>query len=190
MAVLAEPITRLVYQRGHFGTGATDLVAEALVWWSISLPFQGISLLFTRTFFGLQKPWATTALFGLNMGLNAAISGALYSPLGVKGVVLGTVVGTIVMCVSQGWLLRRDLHGVEAGKTLAAAARMLAAAVVLAAASYGVWHGLDSLLGRSLGGQIASVGGAITAGVVVYGAGVWVLGVPEARQIRTLLPGG
>jgi putative peptidoglycan lipid II flippase len=190
MAVLAEPITRLVYQRGHFGTGATDLVAEALVWWSISLPFQGISLLFTRTFFGLQKPWATTALFGLNMGLNAAISGALYSPLGVKGVVLGTVVGTIVMCVSQGWLLRRDLHGVEAGKTLAAAARMLAAAVLLAAASYGVWHGLDSLLGRSLGGQIASVGGAITAGVVVYGAGVWVLGVPEARQIRTLLPGG
>jgi putative peptidoglycan lipid II flippase len=190
MAVLAEPITRLVYQRGHFGTGATDLVAEALVWWSISLPFQGISLLFTRTFFSLQKPWATTALFGLNMALNAGIAGALYGPLGVKGIVLGTVVGTIVMCVSQGWLLRGDLEGVEAGKTLAAAARMLAAAALLAAAAYGVWHGLDSLLGRSLGGQIASVGAAIAAGTAVYAAGVWVLGVPEARQIRTLLPGG
>ena len=41
MGVLAEPITRLVYQRGVFGAEATDLVTEALVWWSISLPVPG-----------------------------------------------------------------------------------------------------------------------------------------------------
>ena len=34
---------------------ATDLVSEALVWWSFSLPFQGVSLLFSRTFFTLQR---------------------------------------------------------------------------------------------------------------------------------------
>ena len=71
MAVLAEPITRLVYQRGAFGAEATDLVAEAMVWWSISLPFQGVSLLFSRTFFSLQRPWATTALAGVNLAVNA-----------------------------------------------------------------------------------------------------------------------
>jgi putative peptidoglycan lipid II flippase len=188
--VLAEPITRLVYQRGHFGTGATDLVATALVWWSISLPFQGISLLFTRTFFSLQRPWATTALFALNMGLNAALAAALYKPLGVKGIVLGTVIGTMAMCISQGWMLRGDLGGIEGARTIRAAAQMLVAAALLAAASYGAWHGLDAALGRSLGGQIASVGGALAAGVAVYTAGVWIMGVPEARQIRSLLPGG
>ena len=41
MAVLAEPITRLVYERGEFGVEATDLVTEAMVWWSISLPVPG-----------------------------------------------------------------------------------------------------------------------------------------------------
>ena len=61
MAVLAEPITRLVYERGVFGAGATDLVSEAMVWWAISLPFQGVSLLFSRTFFSLQRPWSTIA---------------------------------------------------------------------------------------------------------------------------------
>jgi putative peptidoglycan lipid II flippase len=190
MAVLAEPITRLVYQRGHFGRGATDLVAEALVWWSISLPFQGISLLFTRTFFSLQKPWATTWLFGLNMALNATLAAALYKPLGIKGIVFGTVVGTTVMCVLQGRMLRRDLGGVDAAETMRSVVRMLASAAALAAASYGVWHGLDALLGRSLAAQIASVGIAITAGLAVYAAAVWLLKVPEARQIRTLLPGG
>jgi putative peptidoglycan lipid II flippase len=71
MAVLAEPITRLVYQRGAFGPHATDLTSTAMVWWSISLPFQGVSLLFSRTFFSLQRPWATTALSGLNLVVNA-----------------------------------------------------------------------------------------------------------------------
>ena len=189
MAVLAEPITRLVYERGEFGPGATDLVATALVWWSISLPFQGISLLFTRTFFSLQRAWATTAVFALNMALNVVLAAALYEPFGIGGIVLGTVVGTIAMCVVQGWMLRGDLGGVEGARTLATGIRMLAASALLAGAAYGGWYGLDELLGRSLAAQLVSVGAGIVAGVAVYAAAVWVLKVPEARQIRTLLPG-
>jgi putative peptidoglycan lipid II flippase len=188
MAVLAEPITRLLYERGVFGAGATDLVAEALVWWSISLPFQGVSLLLSRTFFSLQRPWATTALAGANLLVNAAIAAALYEPLGVAGIVIGTVAGTIVMCLAQAAMLRADLGGVEGARTLGAALRMLAAAAALAGAAYAVWYGLDEALGRSLAAQIASVGGGIAAGFAVYAAGVWLLRIPEARQIRMLLP--
>src|SRR4029079_12625776 len=100
MAVLAEPVTRLVYERGAFGAGATALTSTAMVWWSISLPFQGVSLLFSRTFFSLQRPWAATAVAGLNLVVNAAISAALYGPFGIAGIVLGTVVGTTVMCLA------------------------------------------------------------------------------------------
>ncbi|HEX2232214.1 MAG TPA: murein biosynthesis integral membrane protein MurJ [Thermoleophilaceae bacterium] len=188
LAVLAEPITRLLYERGVFGAGATDLVAEALVWWSISLPFQGVSLLLSRTFFSLQRPWATTALAGANLVVNAAIAAALYEPLGIAGIVIGTVAGTIVMCLAQALLLRGDLGGVEGARTLGAAARMLMAATALAGAAYGVWYGLDEALGRSLAAQIASVGGGIAAGFAVYATGVWLLRIPEARQIRMLLP--
>jgi hypothetical protein len=67
---------------------------------------------------------------------------------------------------------------------------MLAAGALLAAAAYGVWDGVDALLGRSFPAQVASVGLGIGAGLGVYAAGVWALRVPEARQIRALLPGG
>jgi putative peptidoglycan lipid II flippase len=187
MAVLAEPITRLVYQRGAFGPHATELTSTALVWWSISLPFQGVSLLFSRTFFSLQQPWATTALAGLNLVVNAALAAALYGPFGIAGIVLGTVVGTVTMCVAQGLLLRRDLGGVEGARTLAAAARMLLAAALLGGVSYGVWYGLDSALGRGLAGQIVAVLTALTAGVVVYAGAVWAMRLPEALQIKRLL---
>ena len=187
MAVLAEPITRLIYERGEFGAEATDLVATALVWWSISLPFQGVSLLFSRTFFSLQSPWATTALAGVNMLVNALVALALYKPFDIAGIVIGTVIGTLVMTVAQGWLLRDRLGGIEAAETLRAVVRMLAASALLAAISYGAWRLLDDLLGASLPGQAISVGLAILAGAAVYGGAVLALGVREAGQIRTLL---
>lgn len=187
MAVLAEPITRLVYERGEFDADATELVRIALVWWSISLPFQGVSLLFSRTFFSLQRPWAVTALAGANMVVNALVALALYRPFGIAGIVVGTVAGTLVMTVAQGWILRNRLGGIEGSATASAALRMLAASAALAGAAYVTWYGLDGLLGRALPAQVVAVGLAIGAGVLVYVAIVWVLRVPEARQVRDLL---
>jgi putative peptidoglycan lipid II flippase len=190
MAVLAEPMTRLVYERGAFGNEATDLTSTALFWWSISLPFQGVSLLFSRTFFSLQRPWATTALAGLNLVVNAALAAALYGPFEIAGIVLGTVAGTIVMCVAQGWMLRGDLGGVEGRRMLDATVRMLVAAALLGVVSYAVWYGLDAALGRSFAAQAVSVLAGIAAGGAAYAGAVWALRVPEAHQIKRLLFGG
>jgi putative peptidoglycan lipid II flippase len=187
MAVLAKPITRLVYERGVFDGAATDLTSTAMLWWSIALPFQGVSLLLSRTFFSLQRPWATTALSGVNLLVNAALAAALYGPFEIAGIVMGTVAGTIVMCVAQGWILRAELGGVEGARTVAVAGRMLLAAALLGAVSYGVWYGLDQALGREFVAQAIAVVGAICAGIAVYGLAVWVLRVPEARQIGDLL---
>jgi putative peptidoglycan lipid II flippase len=189
MGVLAVPITRLVYQRGAFDPAATHLVAQAMWVWALSLPAQGSSLLFSRTFFSLQRPWLTTALACANLGVNAGISAALYGPLGVKGVVLGSVAGTLVMALAQAAYLRRDLRGIDGARTLAALVRILAAAAALAGASYGVWYALDQALGRSLAMQAVSLGGGILVGIAVYAAVVWVTRVDEARQVARLLGG-
>ena len=164
MAVLAVPVTRLVYQRGAFGAEATDLTSTAMVWWSISLPFQGVSLLFSRTFFSLQRPWATTALAGLNLVVNAVIAAALYGPFGIAGIVLGTVVGTVVMCVAQGLILRGELNGIEGARLVSSVIRITAAAALLGAVAYFTWKGLDEALGRSFVAQAVSVLTAIAAG--------------------------
>src|SRR5215207_5604896 len=187
MAVLAEPVTRLVYERGAFGAEATELTSTALLWWSISLPFQGVSLLFSRTFFSLQRPWATTALSGVNLLVNAALAAALHGPFGIAGIVVGTVEGTVTMCLAQGWLLRGELGGVEGKRTLGAALRMLAAAALLAAVAYGAWRGLDGLLGGDSFAQALAVLAAIAAGAAAYGAAVWAMKLPEALQIKRLL---
>ena len=50
-AVLAEPIVRLVYQRGAFTPGQTTVVAGALAAFSLGLVFNGWMLMLNRAFF-------------------------------------------------------------------------------------------------------------------------------------------
>ncbi len=64
---------------------------------------------------------------------------------------------------------------------------MLLGAALLAAVSYVVWDLIDAALGRSLAGQVVSVGAGIGAGGIVYALAVWGLRVPEARQIAELV---
>ena len=67
---------------------------------------------------------------------------------------------------------------------------MLAAAAVLGAVSYGAWYGLDEALGRSCRPRSWRWEWPSPPALAVYAAAVWALRVPEARQIRALLPGG
>jgi putative peptidoglycan lipid II flippase len=187
MAVLATPITRLVYQRGAFGGGATNLVSTALLCWAFSLPFQGASLLFSRTFFSLQKPWFTTGLSIINLMVNASFSAIFYYPWGITGVVLGSVAGTFVMAVCQAAVLRRDLGGIDGYATLRTVARIVLATIAMGLVSYFVWWFFDTGLGRSLIAQIISLGAGIGAGILVYARCVILMNVPEAHQIRRLL---
>src|SRR3954468_11670214 len=180
-AVLATPITRLVYERGAFGQHSVTLVSEALFWFSFSLPFAGVNLLMTRTFFSLQRPWAPTALATGNLVVNALISLALYKPFGIAGLVIGTAVASIGMTATQAFYLRRELHGrLEGGRTMMAVAQITVAAVALGAAAYGTWWALDSALGHSILAQIVSVSIAAVVGFAVYAAAVLMLRIPEA----------
>jgi putative peptidoglycan lipid II flippase len=160
-----------------------------MVWWAVALPFEGISLLYTRTFFSLQRTWITTPLALTNIGLNAIVALALHEPFGISGIVIGTVVGTASMTALQAAILRRDLGSIEGRATALAFGRMLLAGLALGATSYAVWRGLDAALGRALWAQIVSLGTAIAAGGATYAACVLGLRVREAHEIWGLVKG-
>ena len=182
-AVLAEPLTRLVYERGEFGPSDTDAVAEALFWFSFSLPFAGMNLMLTRTFFSLQRPWTPTALAGATLAVNVVVSVALYKPFGIAGIVVGTAVASAAMTVGQIVYLRRELHGFEIGRTITGLLRMTLAAALFGAAAWGAHHMLEEVLGTSMLAQIVAVGVALTVGTLLYAGTVLLARVPEAEWI-------
>jgi putative peptidoglycan lipid II flippase len=190
LMVLATPITRVVFQHGHFNAISTHLTSLALFWFAVSLPFAGLNLLLTRTFFALQRPWIPTGLAAINMTVDIVLSIALYRPLGIQGLVIGTAVANIVMT----WLLVRRLRigfngRLEGSQTVMITARIVVASILTGAIARGAWTLLDRLAGGSLAGQLVSV---VLAVIVATGFYAWVvlqMRIPEARQIERLLRG-
>jgi putative peptidoglycan lipid II flippase len=186
-AVLATPIVRLVYERGAFDAESTKDTAQALFWFSFSLPFAGVNLLLTRSFFSLQRPWYPTVLAAVSLVVNGVISLLLYKPLGIAGLVIGTAVASAVMTGQQMYGLRKLLHGqLEVGRTLTAVVRILIASAALGAVSWVTWDLIDGALGTSLPAQIISVGMAMVTGLVAYIAAARLLRIQEMTQIEEI----
>jgi putative peptidoglycan lipid II flippase len=188
MIVLARPIVRLVFERGAFGPESTHLVSIALFWFAFSLPFGGVNLLLTRTFFAVQRPWIPTRLAALNIVVDVIVSVALYKPLGIAGLIIGTVAANAVMTALQLQRLRAGFNGhLEGAQTTMITARIAVASALLAGVSWLVWKLLHSLLGGSLAAQIVSVGAAGAAGMLVYARAVLAMRIPEAHQVSRLI---
>jgi putative peptidoglycan lipid II flippase len=190
MMVLTTPIVRLVYQRGEFTSLSTHYVSVALFWFAVSLPFAGLNLLLTRSFFAVKRPWIPTSLAAVNMVVDVIVSIVLYKPLGIAGLVIGTALANAVMTWLELDRLRVGLGGrLEGRQTLMITLRILAAAVIMAAVARGIWLVVNSIVGTSLLGQVISVGLAIGVSVVLYAKIVLLMRIPEARQIEDLVMG-
>jgi putative peptidoglycan lipid II flippase len=188
MIALPTPIVRLVFERGNFTPHSTHIVSIALFWFAFSLPFGGLNLLLTRTFFAVRRPWIPTRLAAINIVVDIVVSVALYKPFGIAGLIIGTVAANAVMTALQLQRLRVGFNGrLEGTQTTMITARILLASALLAGVSWAVWKLLHEVLGVSLAAQIVSVGGAAAAGLFVYVRAVLAMRVPEAHQVSRLI---
>ena len=186
-AVLAEPIVRLLYERGEFGAAETTVVAGALAAFSLGLTFNGMMLMLNRGFFGLQSPWTPTAVSLGNVVLNTLLYAVFYR-VGVWGIPLAVSLANIAGAGALLLLLRMRVGRMELRETARATGKITLAAAALAAVAYGVWYVLDEALGRSFGGQVASVGTALLAGAGAYVVCCRLLGVRELDALLSLRP--
>ena len=184
-AVLAEPIVRLLYQRGEFTAAQTTVVADALAAFSLGLAFNGAMLMLNRAFFSLQSNWLPTVVALGNLALNALLDAAFYS-FGVWGIPLATSLVNIAGTAALLLLLRRRITRIDASTMARTAVLVTLASVALAAVAWPVWDALDSALGRSVGAQFVSLGTALAAGSVAYVLACRALNVHELEALLAL----
>ena len=156
-AVLAEPIIRILFQRGAWHPPQTPVVAAALAAFSAGLVFNGAMLLLNRAFFSLQSNWIPTIVALANLVLNIVLDAAFYH-FGTWGIPLGTAVCNIVSSAALAVLLRRRVGRLGGAALASSLAKITAASALVAVAAYGVWEPLDSALGRSFPAQVVSLG--------------------------------
>ncbi|WP_249009981.1 murein biosynthesis integral membrane protein MurJ [Conexibacter sp. DBS9H8] len=186
--LLAAPIVQLLFQHGVFTHADTLECALALRWFAVALPFSGVNLLLTRTFFALQRPWLPARYAAINMTVDIIVSVALYRPFGVAGLVVGTLSANLVMVILQLRRLQIGFNGrLDLAQTRMITARILLAALLCGLVARVVWSAVASVLGDSIPAQLIAVGLAIVLAGAFYAWAVTRMRIPEARQLQTLL---
>ena len=185
-AVLSLPIVRLLYERGEFGASETEVVAAALAAFALGLSFNGMILLLNRAFFSLQAAWLpmwiALAVVFLNLGLDIA----LYR-FGIWGIPLATSIVNVIGAAILLWFLRRRLQRLGGKEISFAFVKIIFATALAAGASYVAWVYLDQVVGRSLGGQVVSVGLALIAAGLVYVGFARLLRIHELNALLSLI---
>jgi putative peptidoglycan lipid II flippase len=187
MAVLATPIVELLFQRGAWTPDQTPGVAEAMVAFSLGLALNGVILLLTRCFFALQHVWAATAIALVNLVAAAGLSLLLYGPCGIWGIPLANSLANMIVVPLMWLVLSRRVGQLDARGVLRSTARALAVSAVAAALAWGVWFGLDGLLGDSLIARLIEVVVPISLAAGAYLGAMHLLRAPEAGRIIDLV---
>ena len=183
--VLAEPIVRLVYQRGEFTAGDTEIVAQCLQAFSIGLVFNGWMLILNRSFYAVQTNWTPTAIALGAVALNAILDTVFYR-LGIWGIPLATSTVNVVASTVLLVMMRRRLGLEHVARTLGVVARIAVAGLFAAGAAFLTWYTLDNWLGEPILAQIVALGAAFVVGGLVYVGAGRALGLRELEALLLL----
>ncbi len=190
LIVLAQPIVTLLFYHGKTTAAGASEIRIALIGYAIGLPFIAWDQLLLFAFYARKNTRTPVIVGAFAVGVLLAVSFALVAPLGVLGLVLANTAQFAFHAGVMFWLARRHITAFDTadfGRTLVRAGSV---ALVMA----GVVALVAALIGREVGSagfvaEAVAVIVPVVAGSVVYGVGVWLLKIEEARLLVTAVRG-
>jgi putative peptidoglycan lipid II flippase len=137
LIVLATPIVRLLFERGHFLPADTVATASALRLYALGLVGYSTVRIVSPTFYALGRSRIPVIISVSTIILNALLSVALVHTLGFRGLALATSIAALVNGALLVWRLHREANGIAAARLVIALTKTVAAglAMVVVAAS-------------------------------------------------------
>lgn len=171
MVVLADPIVRVVYERGAFQSEASQLVASVLVAYGVGMfVYLGRDVL-VRVFYALGDAQTPFRISVFNIFLNALLDYLLIGPFGAPGLVLATVGVNILSLLMFLWLLDRRLQGLPLRQWAMPIAALILFSTLAGVGSWGLYVGLAQLTPTA--GLLVQLGRLSLAGLA--GLGIFAL---------------
>ena len=180
LIVLAEPITRLIFERGEFDARSTMMTATALAFYAPGIVGYSIVKIASPGFYALRDARTPMFISLVTIGANLGLSIWLNSLIEYRGLALGTALAALVNAGLLLAFLSRRIGGLEAGRIVNTFVRILLASAVMGAAAHYAHDWLRSTIpGDTLVFRMAQVFAAIGIGLIVFAAAAFALRVHE-----------
>jgi len=190
LIVLADPITRLLFERGQFLASDTTATANALRFYAVGLVGYSAVRISAPVFYALGRNGVPVAVGFVSVAVNVIASLGLVTTLGFRGLALSTSIGALINGGALIWLLRGPLRGISGRHLLSTFVKSLVAAAVMGAVALAVERTATRMVGNErLISQIICLSAAIGAGLLSLAGAARILRIREFDEAFALTGG-
>jgi putative peptidoglycan lipid II flippase len=187
LLVLSRPIIRLLFQRGAFAAGDTDLMQPVLAVFALGLPFFSFVNIVLRAFYA-QKDTATPVRAALiSFLVNLGLSLALMRPLGTVGLAIASNVAIVVQAGYLQWHLARKHPGLAFHHVVNDLAKVVGASVAMGGLVAAGWWGWSHWMPATPISDAGALAGLIGGGIAVYAVLMWWLKIEGRDDLAAIL---
>lgn len=185
--VLAEPVVRIVFERGAFNSEATNMTSIALACYSIGMLGFGLREILSKVFYSIQDTKTPMVNGALAMCMNIVFNLVLVKFLGHAGLALATSISALICIVLLFNSLKKKIGYFGQDKIIKMTLKSLIAAIVMGVVTYFVYNILANILGAGFIKEALSLFSSIGIGAIVYGILVILLKVEEVNIITDMV---
>jgi putative peptidoglycan lipid II flippase len=180
LVTLAEPIVRLLFERGRFSAADTASTAAALRWYAVGLLGYASVRVSSPVFYAIRQSKVPVIVSLCTIGLSIVINILLVRVMGFRGLALGTSLAVLANGGALLLLLHRRLGSIEHRPLALTFVKTIVASSVMAAVSVSVEHLLARALpGHGTAAQVIRLSAAIAAGLATLTAAAKSLRIRE-----------
>jgi putative peptidoglycan lipid II flippase len=189
--IAAEPIIRVLFQRGAFAAADTEATAALLSVLALGLPAYVMVKVLHPSFFAREDTRTPMIFAAMALAVNAVLSLALFFWIGPIGIALAaTLSGWLKFALLAGTLKRRGEFSLSA-RFARALAGIVASSALMGAGVWVLASWLEQYLspGAGLFVQGAALVALVGVGLLIYAASVELSGAVRLRALPEILLG-
>jgi putative peptidoglycan lipid II flippase len=183
LIALRQPLINVLFQRGAFDAQATEMTAQALLFYALGLIFFAGVRIIVPAFYSLQDTKTPVKAASLALIANAALGAWLMVPFKHGGLALATSLAAGVNFAFLIICLRRKIGSIGSTQIIRSFGQSLAASLVMGLAIYFISAGCSWETSGLTTSKVFLLVGAIVAGTAIYGLIIYFLRNEEIKPI-------
>lgn len=180
--ILSRPISTIIYGYGRMGQEGVEAISALLKCYSIGMLGLGLNEILSKAFFSMHDSRTPMRNSIISMVVNIVLAFILYNFMSTNGLAIATAGGSIVNAALNWFCMTRKYPGIIKKEDILDMLKSVFSAAVMGAAVYLLYCAVGGRLEGLIGNVVicAVCGGA---GVIIYAAITYIIGVDEIRMI-------
>lgn len=185
--ILAEPIVRVLFQRGAFTPEMTMATAGALKFFALGIPLVSADRNLVPSFYALRKPKIPVGTAAIALVINVIAALVLMKTMAHRGLALAMSIAATANFTMLFFMLRREIGLIGGRQILASIGRTIVTSGIMGAVILAIIRATSIFQGVGLWMNAIQLFALIIVGAAVYVAGVRVINKKDFDSLLAII---